>query len=116
MMERIFQDGRVNLGKESIQTEIEKAIMEVTGEEVDLTAAGRTDAGVHALGQTANFHTNTTIETSKIPYALIHRPLSQYSATNIGSIFVHTVSSYHISELPGKSFQNQESKVDMKRN
>ncbi len=57
-------------GKVSIQTEIEKAILEITGEEVDLIAAGRTDAGVHALGQTANFHTNTTIETNKIPYAL----------------------------------------------
>ncbi len=57
-------------GKESIQTEIEKAILEVTGEEADVTAAGRTDAGVHALGQVANFHTNTTIETRKIPHAL----------------------------------------------
>ena len=57
-------------GKVSIQTEIEKAILEVTGEEVELIAAGRTDAGVHALGQTANFHTNSNIEIHKIPYAL----------------------------------------------
>ena len=57
-------------GKVSIQTEIEKAIFEVTGEAVDLTAAGRTDAGVHAWGQVANFHTNSNIEVHKIPYAL----------------------------------------------
>ncbi len=57
-------------GKVSIQTEIEKAIYEITGEEVDLIASGRTDAGVHALGQVANFHTNTKIEISKIPYAI----------------------------------------------
>lgn len=57
-------------GKISIQTEIENAIYEITGERVDLIASGRTDAGVHALGQVANFHTNTKIETSKIPYAI----------------------------------------------
>lgn len=57
-------------GKVSIQTEIEKAIYEITGEAVALIASGRTDAGVHALGQVANFHTNTKIEISKIPYAI----------------------------------------------
>ncbi|MBQ9279510.1 MAG: tRNA pseudouridine(38-40) synthase TruA [Clostridia bacterium] len=57
-------------GKVSIQTEIERAIEEVTGEKVELIASGRTDAGVHALGQVANFHTNTNIEINKIPYAI----------------------------------------------
>lgn len=57
-------------GKVCIQSEIEKAIKEVTGEDVELIASGRTDAGVHALGQVANFHTNTNIEISKIPYAI----------------------------------------------
>jgi tRNA pseudouridine38-40 synthase len=39
----------------TIQGEIEKAIEQVTGQKVTLYAAGRTDAGVHALGQVANF-------------------------------------------------------------
>lgn len=39
----------------TIQGEIEKAIVEVTGKKVTLYGAGRTDAGVHALGQVANF-------------------------------------------------------------
>lgn len=56
--------------KVSIQTEIENAIKEITGEEVKLIASGRTDAGVHALGQVANFHTNTNIATNQIPYAI----------------------------------------------
>lgn len=56
--------------KISIQSEIEKAIKEITGEDVELIASGRTDAGVHALGQTANFHTNSNIEIQKIPYAI----------------------------------------------
>ena len=45
--------------KLNIQGEIERAIQLITGEEnIDLIASGRTDAGVHALGQVANFKTN----------------------------------------------------------
>ena len=35
--------------KSNIQGEIEKAIKEITGEEVELIASGRTDSGVHAF-------------------------------------------------------------------
>lgn len=44
-----------------IQAVIEDAIEKITGEEVRLTASGRTDGRVHALGQVANFYTNSTI-------------------------------------------------------
>lgn len=56
--------------KLNIQGEIEKAIEEITGEKIDLNASGRTDAGVHSLGQTANFKTNSKIEIEKIPIAI----------------------------------------------
>ncbi|QTP64371.1 tRNA pseudouridine(38-40) synthase TruA [Candidatus Liberibacter africanus] len=39
----------------SIQGSIEKAIFLVTGEDVTVHGAGRTDSGVHALGQVAHF-------------------------------------------------------------
>jgi len=39
----------------TVQGEIEKAIEKVTGRKITLYGAGRTDAGVHALGQVANF-------------------------------------------------------------
>ncbi len=44
-----------NKNGNTIQEEIEKAIMLVTGEKVDLIGSGRTDSGVHAKGQVANF-------------------------------------------------------------
>ena len=56
--------------KLNIQGTIEKAIEQITGEEVDLMASGRTDRGVHALGQVANFKTNSNIPIEKIPIAL----------------------------------------------
>ena len=56
--------------KLNIQGNIEKAIEAVTGEVVDLNASGRTDAGVHAIGQVANFKTNSKIPIEKIPVAL----------------------------------------------
>ena len=41
----------------SVQAELERALAGVAGHEVSLTAAGRTDAGVHALMQVAHFDT-----------------------------------------------------------
>lgn len=43
----------------SIQETIEKKISLITGETVNVLSAGRTDAGVHALGQVASFRTGS---------------------------------------------------------
>ena len=56
--------------KLNIQGTIEKAIEEITGEQIELNASGRTDAGVHSLGQVANFKTNSSIPIEKIPIAI----------------------------------------------
>lgn len=45
----------------SVQAAVEAGIREFTGTDASLIAAGRTDAGVHALGQVANFHTASAI-------------------------------------------------------
>jgi tRNA pseudouridine38-40 synthase len=54
----------------SVQGEIKKAIKEITGEDVNLIGASRTDAGVHARGQVANFKTNSKIPTENLKKAL----------------------------------------------
>ena len=46
----------------SIQAEIEKALTVMTRQALTLAASGRTDAGVHALGQVAHFTCETAIE------------------------------------------------------
>ena len=55
---------------DTIQDRILDAIFRTTSKHVNLLAAGRTDAGVHALGQTANFIIDHTIEPSQYMKAL----------------------------------------------
>ena len=43
----------------TIQGEIERALLTITGRKISLIGSGRTDSGVHALGQTANFKCDT---------------------------------------------------------
>ncbi len=56
--------------KLNIQGTIEKAIGKITGEKVDLMASGRTDRGVHAISQVANFKTNSKLPIEKFPIAI----------------------------------------------
>ena len=56
--------------KLNIQGEIEKAISEITGEEIEIIGSGRTDAGVHSFGQTANFKTESQIPIEKFAIAI----------------------------------------------
>jgi len=50
----------------SIQEILEKKLSLILGEKIRLTAAGRTDAGVHARKQAANFKTLTTLSADRI--------------------------------------------------
>jgi len=45
----------------TVQSEIEKALLSLTGESIRITLAGRTDAGVHAKGQRVAFDTSSTL-------------------------------------------------------
>ncbi len=55
----------------SIQEVMETALERLTGGKVSLIASGRTDAGVHALGQVANFHID-----SPLPLRAFHHGLN----------------------------------------
>lgn len=46
--------------KPSIQETIEKILYKMTRERITVQGSGRTDSGVHARGQVANFHTRST--------------------------------------------------------
>ncbi|MGI6361267.1 MAG: tRNA pseudouridine(38-40) synthase TruA [Bacillota bacterium] len=54
----------------SIQQTIERALKKVVGQKVEIFASGRTDAGVSALGQVANFQTMNIIPLERLQLAL----------------------------------------------
>lgn len=58
------------LNKRTIQGEIENAFLSLFNEDISIKASGRTDAGVHAINQTANFTTNIEINPNNIALAL----------------------------------------------
>jgi tRNA pseudouridine38-40 synthase len=45
----------------TVQSELEQAILRLTGEQTRVTAASRTDTGVHALGQVVSFRTGSNL-------------------------------------------------------
>lgn len=54
----------------TIQRTLEKAIEAAAGSPVTLYGSGRTDSGVHALGQAANFHTESELSCEKLRDAI----------------------------------------------
>ena len=54
----------------TVQEEIEKALKTITQEEIGIVGAGRTDSGVHARGQAANFFTSSIISSNDLCRAL----------------------------------------------
>lgn len=65
-----FHGWQVQDNAHTVQAEMEDAVFKITGEKVRVTGAGRTDTGVHALGQVAHFDTGSTIPADKFKYAL----------------------------------------------
>lgn len=50
----------------TIQGKLETLLSKMTGQKIEIQGAGRTDAGVHALGQVANFHADTQMTETEI--------------------------------------------------
>lgn len=60
-------------GQRTVQGELEAALSRTWRHPVELIGSGRTDAGVHALGQVANARTSSTLNVGKIRHAVVSR-------------------------------------------
>ncbi len=54
----------------TVQQKVEEAINKITKENNSVNGCSRTDKGVHAKGQSANFYTNSKISLERIPFAI----------------------------------------------
>ncbi|MHB0884618.1 MAG: tRNA pseudouridine(38-40) synthase TruA [Bacillota bacterium] len=77
---------RQRSGLTTIQSELERAIKEACGERVTVAGAGRTDAGVHALGQVVSFRTKCGVPPDRWPQALASRLPPEIMVTSSGEV------------------------------
>lgn len=56
----------------TVQGEIEEALKKITGEDINIISAGRTDRGVHSLRHIINFHTESNVGVLNFKTALNH--------------------------------------------
>ena len=57
----------------TIEQVLNETLSSLLGEEITVTGASRTDAGVHSLGNVAVFETHTKMPAEKISFALNQR-------------------------------------------
>ncbi len=70
---------RLGGAESTLQGKLEGTLSRILGEEIAVSGSGRTDAGVHALGQVANFHCH-----SQMPPEEILTQLRRYLPEDIG--------------------------------
>ena len=78
---------RLGNSDQTIQGKLETALSRIMGEPIEVSGSGRTDAGVHAQGQVANFHCE-----NNMPVERILAELRKYLPEDIGILSCKEVS------------------------
>ena len=81
----------------TIQGKIQSVLSEMTGQEIEVIGSGRTDAGVHAYGQVANFHVPNHFEANEIMTYL-----NQYLPMDIAVVAIEEVDERFHARLTAK--------------
>lgn len=74
----------------TIQAKLEQTLSRILGEEITVSASGRTDAGTHAIGQVVSFHCTSTMPCGEILLALrryLPEDIGIYSCKNASERF-----------------------------
>jgi tRNA pseudouridine38-40 synthase len=65
-----YSGWQIQLGRMTLQETLEQTLEKITGAAIRVTASGRTDAGVHALGQVVSFQSETHLASEVLEKAL----------------------------------------------
>lgn len=84
-------------GDDTIQRKLEILLTKMCGETIEVQGSGRTDAGVHALGQIVNFHTSSSMSKEEIL-----EYMNNYLPEDIAVIQIEEVSDRFHSRLSAK--------------
>lgn len=68
-----YQGWQIQKNGETIESMLNRALKELTGEDIQVLGASRTDSGVHAMGNVAVFDTGVRMPGEKFVYALNQR-------------------------------------------
>ena len=82
----------------TIQGKLEQCLSRILAEPIEISGSGRTDAGVHARGQVANFHCE-----SALPAGEILAELRKYLPEDIGIYSCRNVSERFHARLNAKT-------------
>ncbi|GAB6444822.1 tRNA pseudouridine(38-40) synthase TruA [Bacillus luti] len=77
---------RLGNNDNTIQGKIESVISEMVGKEIEIIGCSRTDAGVHALNQVANFQSNEKLVEHKVKKYLNQYLPNDISITNVEEV------------------------------
>lgn len=88
---------RLSGSDNTIQGKLETVLTRILGEPIEISGSGRTDAGVHAMGQVASFHCK-----SEMPAKEILEQLRRYLPEDIGIISCKEVSERFHARLNAK--------------
>lgn len=86
---------RLGNGEKTIQGKIESVLSEMVGQEIQIVGCSRTDAGVHALQQVANFKTKHQFQELDIKIYLNHYLPQDISIQQVESVFEKFHARYH---------------------
>ncbi len=99
-------------GENTIQDKLEHVLSELSGQEIELIGCSRTDAGVHALAQTANFKVNKPFSCEEImTYANRYLPqdISVIEVTKAAENFharYHALDKTYLYKIWNREFSN----------
>lgn len=85
-----FRGWAAQTGRRTVQGTLTEAVRRVSGEDVEIIGASRTDSGAHAAGQVCHFDTEVDIEPAKWPRILnrmLQDDLAVVAAEEVGAEF-----------------------------